>query len=163
MLIVSAISAGRDDPSTSIVLSEVMRTPPPSTGSTDLIFCRKRMREPAGTWPGEAHPVRAVIEPARALFDPIDRRRQPRHQRERQIAVGDRLAAGHLALGALDIDMDPLMIAGCFGEFVDDRLIDREPIADADLLADKLREIRRPLDLDHIFSLFDIGALSARC
>ena len=33
-----------------IVFSEVMRTPP-STGSTDLIFCRSRMREPAGTWP----------------------------------------------------------------------------------------------------------------
>ena len=51
MLMVSATSAGRGAPSTSTVLSEVMRTPPPSTGSTDLIFCRSRMREPAGTCP----------------------------------------------------------------------------------------------------------------
>ena len=47
MLIVSATSAGRAAPSTSTEFSEVIRTPPPSTGSTDLIFWRNRMREPA--------------------------------------------------------------------------------------------------------------------
>src|SRR5438067_7616319 len=47
----------------------------------------------------------------------------------------DRLAARHLALGALDIDMDPLMIAGRVGEFVDLLLGHREPVADPDLLA----------------------------
>ena len=75
--------------------------------------------------------------------------------------MGDRLAARHLALGALDIDMDPLMVAGCLGEFVDDRLVDGEPVADPDLLADKLGEIGRPLDLDHLFPLFGIGAAPA--
>jgi hypothetical protein len=34
--------------------------------------------------------------------------------------------------------MDPLVVAGRLGEFVDDRLIDREPVADADFLADIL-------------------------
>src|SRR5260370_41957643 len=47
----------------------------------------------------------------------------------------DRLAARHLALGALDIDMDPLMVAGRVGEFVDLLLGDRIPVADPDLLA----------------------------
>jgi hypothetical protein len=51
MMMISATSAGRAAPSTSTVLSEVMRTPPPSTGSTALIFWRSRMREPAGTCP----------------------------------------------------------------------------------------------------------------
>ena len=72
---------------------------------------------------------------------------EARHQRQCQIAVGDRLAARHLALGALDIDMNPLMIAGRIGEFVDDRLIDGKPVADADLLADILSEVAWPLEL----------------
>ena len=37
--------------------------------------------------------------------------------------MSDRLAARHLALGALDIDVDPLMVAGRVGEFVDVRLV----------------------------------------
>src|SRR5215469_7382279 len=45
--------------------------------------------------------------------------------------------------------MDPLVVAGRLGKFVDDRLIDGEPVADADFLADILREIRRPLEFDH--------------
>src|ERR1700692_650878 len=49
--------------------------------------------------------------------------------------MGDRLAARHLALGALDIDMDPLVVAGGVGEFVDLLLGDRVPVADPDLLA----------------------------
>ena len=47
----------------------------------------------------------------------------------------DRLAARHLALAALDIDMDPLMVAGRVGEFVDLLLGHRVPVADPDLLA----------------------------
>jgi hypothetical protein len=65
---------------------------------------------------------------------------------ERVDSRGDRLAARHLALGALDIDMNPLMIAGRIGEFVDDRLINGKPVADPDLLADILSEVAGPLE-----------------
>ena len=46
---ISATSAGRSWPSTSIVTSLVTRTPLPSTGSTLPIFSRRRTRAPAGT------------------------------------------------------------------------------------------------------------------
>jgi hypothetical protein len=42
--------------------------------------------------------------------------------------------------------MDPLMIAGRVGEFVDDRLVYGEPIADADFLADILGEVAWALE-----------------
>src|ERR1700730_7924875 len=61
----------------------------------------------------------------------------------------DRLAARHFALGALDIDMDPLMVAGRVGEFVDLLLADRVPVADPDLLAGIPDEILRPFDFQH--------------
>jgi hypothetical protein len=67
--------------------------------------------------------------------------------------MGDRLAARHLALGTLDINMNPLMVAGRIGEFVDDRLIDRKPIADPDFLADILSEVCRPFEFNHPLSL----------
>src|SRR6266404_10007740 len=87
------------------------------------------------------------------MLDAVDRLPETRHQRQCQKAMGDRLAARHLTRGALDIDMDPLMVAGRIGEFVDDRLIDGEPVADADLLADIMSEIRRPFEFDHPFLL----------
>src|SRR5438067_11281889 len=61
----------------------------------------------------------------------------------------DRLAARHLALGALDIDMDPLMVAGGIGEFVDLLLGHREPVADPDLLALIGLQIRGAFDFQH--------------
>src|SRR6267154_6670348 len=61
----------------------------------------------------------------------------------------DRLAARHLALGALDIDMNPLMVAGRVGEFVDLLLGDREPIADPDLLAFIGFQIGGAFDFQH--------------
>src|SRR5271170_93056 len=110
---------------------------------------------------GEAHSVRSVIEAARTLLDPVEGCSESRHQRQCQVAVGDRLAARHLALGALDIDMDPLMVAGRIGEFVDDCLVEGEPVADPNLLADILGEIGRPLDLYHTLSLSGICAESS--
>ena len=49
----------------------------------------------------------------------------------------DGLAAGHLGLGALDIDVDPLEIPGRLGEQIDLLLADVDPLADADLVADQ--------------------------
>ena len=45
-------------------------------------------------------------------------------------------AVGQLAPGPLDVDMDPLVVAGRLGETVDALLRDQYPIADPDLLAD---------------------------
>src|ERR1700687_3918600 len=61
----------------------------------------------------------------------------------------DRLAARHLALGALDIDMDPLMVAGRVGEFVDLLLGDGVPVADPDLLAFVGLQIGGAFDFQH--------------
>src|SRR5713101_3908836 len=61
----------------------------------------------------------------------------------------DRLAARHLAPGALDIDMDPLMVAGRIGEFVDLLLGHRIPVADPDLLALIGFQIGRAFDFQH--------------
>ena len=55
--------------------------------------------------------------------------------------MGDGLAARHLRLGALDVDMDPLMVAGGVGECVDALLVDRDPVGCADLLSGKLGQI----------------------
>src|SRR5215472_10627640 len=49
--------------------------------------------------------------------------------------MGDCLAAGHLLFGTLDIDVDPLMVTGRVGEFVDLLLGHQVPVADPDLLA----------------------------
>src|SRR5580704_4327664 len=61
----------------------------------------------------------------------------------------DRLAARHLALCPLNVDVDPLMIAGGLGELVDHRLIDQHPFAAADLLADMGLHVGRLLDFQH--------------
>jgi len=48
--------------------------------------------------------------------------------------VGDGLAE-RAASGGFFIDMNPLVILGAIGEIVDALLVDRDPVADADLLA----------------------------
>ena len=42
---------------------------------------------------------------------------------------------------ALDVDVDPLMVAGGFGELVDPLLGDFQPIGHADFLADQAGQI----------------------
>ena len=76
----------------------------------------------------------------------------------------DRLAARHLALGALDIDMDPLIVAGRVGEFVDLLLRHRVPVADPDLLALIGLQIGRAFDFQHLvllarYSVTEIASL----
>jgi len=53
------------------------------------------------------------------------------------------------------------MIAGRVGEFVDDRLVDGEPIADADFLADILGEVARALEFQHHLPLSGVAAASS--
>ena len=68
--------------------------------------------------------------------------------RERQVAVGNRGAEGALGFGPLNVDVDPLVIAGELGESVDVLLGDRAPITRADLLADQLLHSLDALDLN---------------
>jgi len=76
--------------------------------------------------------------PRFALVDLQEGRGQAREQRERQIAVGDGLAARHLPLRALHVHVDPLMVARGVGELVDHGLVHRDPVAGAEGLADVL-------------------------
>src|SRR5258708_35566994 len=84
---------------------------------------------------GEAHLVAAVID---AVADVVDVRNlviEPRDQGEGQEPVGDGLAARHVLLRALDVDMDPLVIAGRLGELVNAILRNLDPITDPNFLA----------------------------
>ena len=47
-----------------------------------------------------------------------------------KITVCDGLPVGHVRLAALDINMDPLMVAACFGKRVDAFLCHYQPVAD---------------------------------
>src|SRR5262245_60299103 len=89
----------------------------------------------------EAHLVAAVVQAALAGRDLHQRLGHARHERQREITVGDRLASGHLLLRTLDIHVDPLMIAGGGGELVDDRLVHRHPVGRAGLPPDVLRQL----------------------
>jgi hypothetical protein len=51
--------------------------------------------------------------------------------------VGDRAAEGALRLRALDVHVDPLVVAGGVGELVDVLLGDLVPVAAAELAADE--------------------------
>ncbi|HEY1457843.1 MAG TPA: hypothetical protein VGF15_04930 [Solirubrobacteraceae bacterium] len=56
-----------------------------------------------------------------------------------RFAVGDRRPEGTLGLGALDVGVDPLVIAGQIGELVDHLLCDLAPLARAhDLIGQRL-------------------------
>src|SRR5207245_1911470 len=103
----------------------------------------------------EANLVRAIVDAAAPLGDLEQGRGHSRDQGQGQVAVGDRLAAGHLALRTLDVDVDPLMISGRLGELVDHRLIDRDPVRRAELASDELQEILGILDFErgHLFLL----------
>lgn len=62
--------------------------------------------------------------------------------------MGDRGAKGALGLGALDVNVDPLVVAGEVGKGVDVLLGDRAPLARADLLPDQSPHALDTLYLD---------------
>jgi hypothetical protein len=64
--------------------------------------------------------------------------------------VGDGLAAGKLALCALDVHVDPLVVAGGLGEFVDHLLSHGQPLRRAELLADVLEDVLGLVDGEHL-------------
>src|SRR5207249_1603147 len=97
----------------------------------------------------EANFVGAVVDAPAPPRNPEQRRRHPGNQRERKVAVGDRLAPGHLAPSSLDIHVDPLVVACGVGEPVDHRLIDRDPLRWAQLAPDMLEKLIRVLQREH--------------
>src|SRR5574341_510654 len=98
---------------------------------------------------GEADTVAAVVDAALPLLDLQELRHQPREERQRQVAVGDRLASGHLLLRPLDVHVDPLVVARRVRELVDHGLVHGDPLGRAERLADVLLQVFRRLDDEH--------------
>src|SRR2546426_12360603 len=59
----------------------------------------------------EANLVRAVVDAPAPPADLEQRGGHSRDQRQREISVSDRLTAGHLAPGPLDVHVNPLVVA----------------------------------------------------
>src|SRR3984893_1334436 len=103
----------------------------------------------------EANLVDPVVQPRRSVTrDDTDLHRQRGHHRERQIAVGDGSAERTFPLRPFDVYVDPLVIAGTGRERVDTRLVDRNPIRNAEFLPNSFAqtgkgEIAHVLLLDH--------------
>src|SRR5690242_9729083 len=99
-----------------------------------------------GHWRDETQLVCAVVDHVAIAGDLIARIDfERRDQAEREKAVRDRSAKGALASGSLDIDMNPLMVAGDIGELVDLVLRHLDRLAPATVLRANLR-----------FQLFDV-------
>ena len=67
-------------------------------------------------------------------------------ERQREVAVGDRAAEGALGVGPLDVDVDPLVVAGGVGEQVHPLLGDLHVVAVAEVLSHELLEPGDPVD-----------------
>src|SRR5436305_3843302 len=69
-------------------------------------------------------------------------------RRQREVAVGDGRPEGALGLGALDVDVDPLVVTREPREQVDVLLGDLAPVGGPDLLADEAPELLDPVGGD---------------
>ena len=61
------------------------------------------------------------------------------------------------------VDVDPLAVAGRLGEAVDARLVDRDPVADADLLADPIGQIAEAFETVHARASSDRPGAGRAC
>src|SRR4051812_18365895 len=89
----------------------------------------------------EADLVPAVVHAQREALRLDQAEPQAVDQREREVAVGDRGAERALGLGALHVDVDPLVVARHVGECVDQLLGDLAPLARAHFLPDERLEL----------------------
>jgi len=80
----------------------------------------------------------------------ITERMNHRRQAKREQSVRDGGAAGKLALGALPIDMNPLLVAGRFCEPANAFLGHFNPVADADLGADSGFDLIETVEYPHL-------------
>ena len=58
-------------------------------------------------------------------------------QRQREKAVGDRCFERRFTAGALNVNVDPLMVERGIGKLLDAFLRDVEPVSNGDFLADE--------------------------
>ena len=142
----SATQTGFSPPSISTVQRWTTWCQPPPTSSTETISIEARMFESTGHRRREADLVPAVVHAQleallhqQAVAEAVDRG-------QRQVAVGDRAAERALGLRALDVHVDPLVVAGDLGEAVDHLLVDRAPVAGADRLPDQVLEFLDAVD-----------------
>ena len=136
------MQTGLSPPSRSMTAASVSCSPP-ATSSTDLegrrqphLRADRHRRRGSGPCSGRSS------RPSTVSVTTQDLRRQRRQQRQRQVAVRDRAAEGALGLRALDVDVDPLVVAGRVGELVDVLLGDLVPVAGAELACRRVRGAR---------------------
>src|SRR3954447_10478021 len=96
----------------------------------------------------EADLVEAVVEREREAFELEHLVVQVRAERQREVAVGDR-APERRVLRALDVHVDPLVVAGDVGERVDVLLCDLVPVGGPERLALGLLELVESGDRPH--------------
>jgi 3-hydroxyacyl-CoA dehydrogenase len=89
---------------------------------------------------GEPHLVQAVVDRVVEMVDIAQIGSHAGDQREDQKAMGDGFAVGHLPARAFGVHVQPLVITGGLGEFVDLVLRDGVPVTDHDLLADQVEK-----------------------
>ena len=113
-----------------------MTCAPPGTSSTEARLTPRRNLAPTGTGDGKADLAGAIVDTHRDARNPEDLGGEHRAERQREIAVCDR-AAERAGVCPFDVDVDPLMVAGRFGECVDLLLGDLHVWGVAEVLADQ--------------------------
>ena len=103
--------------------------------------------------------VQGALQPA----DARDRANELRRQCEREEAVSDGPVGRQFALGALDVDVDPLVVARRVGKPIDLLLRDLHPFAYADLAANGRLEIVEIVENAHLcYSIVENARTRAR-
>ncbi len=101
---------------------------PPPRSSLEISSADALSFEPTGTGAGKPDLVPAVVDAElEAAGDRDQLVTEAVDHRQGQVAVCDRRAEGTLCLRPLDIDVDPLVVAGQLGEAVDHVLGDLAP------------------------------------
>ena len=115
-------------------------------GEADLVTAADRksetlIRERIRTlWPG--HDILGEEEGLRDTGRSDEHFERSRgEKRQCEIPVRNRPSKGAFASCPLDIDVNPLVVAGALSELIDPRLVDRQPIGDAELPANACLKI----------------------
>src|SRR5579883_453217 len=83
----------------------------------------------------------AIIDAHRDAAHLMKIRKEQVHERQCQVTMRDRGSIG-TRFGALGVDVDPLMVAGCISEHIDPLLIDHEPVGRSEGHADRVLQFR---------------------